>query len=79
MERPELIARVTSDRGVCGGMACIRGTRIPVAVILDSLAEGATHQDILDDFPSLKPEDILAALAYGAELSREGVWRLAAG
>ena len=56
---------------VCGGEVCAAGTRIPVTVILDSLAEGSTKEEILRSYPSLKPEHIDAALAYAAELAHE--------
>jgi len=62
---------LTSDPEVCGGELCARGTRVLVTNILDSLAEGATHDEILRSYPSLKPEHIQAALAYAAELARE--------
>ena len=62
---------LTSDPEVCGGELCARGTRVLVTNILDSLAEGATHEEIVRSYPSLKPEHILAALAYAAELARE--------
>jgi len=63
--------RITVDPLVCHGKACIKGTRIPVSVILDNLAEGVREEEILKSYPSLKPEDIRAAIAYAAELSRE--------
>jgi len=56
---------------VCGGEICAAGTRVPVTVILDSLAEGSTAQEILHSYPSLRAEHIDAALAYVAELARE--------
>lgn len=56
---------------VCGGEVCAAGTRIPVTVILDSLAEGSTKEEILRSYPSLKPAHIDAALAYAAELAHE--------
>jgi uncharacterized protein (DUF433 family) len=56
---------------VCGGEVCAAGTRIPVTVILDSLAEGSSKEEILRSYPSLKPGHIEAALAYAAELARE--------
>jgi uncharacterized protein (DUF433 family) len=59
------------DPQICGGEICARGTRIPVTVILDSLAEGATREEILRSYPSLKPEHIDASLVYAAELARE--------
>lgn len=63
--------RITVDPLVCHGKACIKGTRIMVSVILDNLAEGVSGEEILKSYPSLKPEDIRAAIAYAAELSRE--------
>ncbi len=63
--------RITVDPLVCHGKACIKGTRIMVSVILDNLAESVTENEILKSYPSLKSEDIKAAIAYAAELSRE--------
>ncbi len=65
--------RVSVNPAICHGKACISGTRIMVSVILDTIAGGAGRPEILASYPSLKPEDIDAALAYGAELAREGV------
>jgi uncharacterized protein (DUF433 family) len=65
--------RITVDPLVCHGKACIKGTRIMVSVILDNLAEGVTESEILKSYPSLKPEDIKAAIAYAAELACERV------
>jgi uncharacterized protein (DUF433 family) len=62
---------LVSRRGVCGGQLCAKGTRVPVAVILDTLAEGASEAAILRSFPSLKPAHIRAAIAYAADLARE--------
>jgi uncharacterized protein (DUF433 family) len=63
--------KIAVDPLVCHGKACIRGTRIMVSVILDNLAEGVSETEILKSYPSLEPEDIKAAIAYAAELSRE--------
>lgn len=63
--------RITVDPFVCHGKACIKGTRIMVSVILDNLAEGVSEEEILKSYPSLIPDDIKAAIAYAAELSRE--------
>ncbi|MEW6068199.1 MAG: DUF433 domain-containing protein [Nitrospirota bacterium] len=63
--------RITVDPFVCHGKACIKGTRIMVSVILDNLAEGVSEEEILKSYPSLVPDDIKAAIAYAAELSRE--------
>jgi uncharacterized protein (DUF433 family) len=60
-----------SDPTICGGDLCARGTRIPVTVILDNLAEGSSPDEILRSYPSLRPEHIEAALAYAAELAHE--------
>jgi uncharacterized protein (DUF433 family) len=76
MTHEELLARVTVDPKVCTGKPCIRGTRIYIAIILDALAEGLTPEEIIDHYPSLKIEDIRAAVAYAAELARENVWKI---
>jgi uncharacterized protein (DUF433 family) len=60
-----------SKSNVCGGEVCAAGTRIPVTVILDSLAEGSTKEEILRSYPSLKSAHIDAALSYAAELAHE--------
>lgn len=59
------------DPKVCHGQLCAKGTRIMVTVLLDSLAEGWTRAEILSSYPTLKPEHLDAAMAYGAELARE--------
>ena len=56
------------------GEACIRGTRIPVAIIVGSLADGSTYEEIKQAYPQLKSEDIQAALAYAAETLRSDVF-----
>ena len=66
-----LLERISIDPNVCFGKPCIRGTRIWVSLILDFLASGMTTEDLLQEYPQLVMEDILAALAYGAEMSRE--------
>lgn len=59
--------RIVADPKICHGQPCIKGTRIMVWVILSCLANGDTIEDVLKAYPSLKKEDILAALAYAAE------------
>jgi uncharacterized protein (DUF433 family) len=71
MTRDELLSRITINPNVCFGKPCIRGHRIWVSLILDFLASGETVQEILADYPDLTQEDILACIAYGAEMSRE--------
>lgn len=62
-----LLDRITIEPNKCGGRPCIRGMRIRVCDILEMLAEGATPEEILKDFPYLEPDDIKAALAYAAK------------
>jgi uncharacterized protein (DUF433 family) len=71
MARSKFLNRITTDREVCHGKPCIRGTRIMVSVILDNLAEGRTAEQIVRDYPPLKIEDVKAAIAYAAELTNE--------
>ncbi len=73
MGREELLKRIMIDPNVCFGKPCIRGTRIWVSLILDNLAAGIGEKEILDAYPQLKPEDIRAAIAYGAETARERI------
>jgi len=70
--------RITVDPLVCHGKACIKGMRIMVSIILDNLAEGVSETEILKSYPSLKPEDIKAAISYAAEISRERLVSLTA-
>lgn len=66
-----LLQRISIDPNVCFGKPCIRGTRIWVSLVLDFLASGMTVEEILAEYPQLTVEDIHAAIAYGAEMSRE--------
>ncbi|MBC8030990.1 MAG: DUF433 domain-containing protein [Pyrinomonadaceae bacterium] len=63
----KLLSRVVAKANVCGGEPCIRGTRIQVAVILDSLVEGLTPAQIVEHYPPLTEEDVGAAVAYAPE------------
>lgn len=56
--------RIAFDPKILGGRACIRGLRIPVSVIVSQLAHGASHEEILKDYPDLEPEDLRQALEY---------------
>ena len=60
------VGRITIDPAVCGGRPCIRGLRIRVKDVLDLLATGASHDEILEDYPYLEPGDISAVLAFAA-------------
>jgi uncharacterized protein (DUF433 family) len=66
-----LLERISIDPNVCFGKPCIRGTRIWVSLILDFLANGMATEEILAEYPQLAAEDIRAAIAYGAEMTRE--------
>jgi uncharacterized protein (DUF433 family) len=67
----ELLKRISIDPNICFGKPCIRGTRIWVSLILDFMANGMSPEEILTEHPHLTMEDIRAALAYGAEMTRE--------
>ena len=71
MTREQLLARIAIDPKVCFGKPCIRGHRIWVSLILDLLAGGMTIQQILKEYPQLSEDDVLACIAYGAEMARE--------
>jgi uncharacterized protein (DUF433 family) len=68
-----LLDRISIDPAVCGGKPCIKGTRIWVSLILDLLASGMPEAELLAEYPGLKHDDILAAIAYGAEAARDRV------
>ena len=68
-----LLERITIDPEVCGGRPCIKGTRIWVSLVLDFLAGGMTEAEFLTEYPQLVHDDVLAAIAYGAEAAREHV------
>ena len=63
--------RISIDPKVCHGQACIKGTRIPVHQIVRMLANGDTIKQLLEEYPSLKNEDIFACLDYAASLAEE--------
>ena len=63
------LSRITIDEAQCGGRPCIRGMRIPVSDVLGLLGSGASFEEILEDYPYLEREDILAAIEYGARQS----------
>jgi uncharacterized protein (DUF433 family) len=61
-----LLKRITIEAGKCGGRPCIRGKRIRVTDVLELLSAGASFEEILEDYPFLEREDILAAIEYAA-------------
>jgi uncharacterized protein (DUF433 family) len=72
MEKNNLLSRILIDPNICFGKPCIKGHRIWVSLILDYLAAGETIESILEEYPGIEREDILACLAYGAEITRGG-------
>lgn len=62
---------IVVDPKICGGEPCIKGTRIPVHIILSHLAAGNTEEEILKNFPNITHSDILACLEYATYLSTE--------
>ncbi|MBW0253912.1 DUF433 domain-containing protein [Cellulomonas sp. PS-H5] len=58
--------RITSDPGICHGQPVVHGLRYPVSMLLGVMSAGMSSKDILDDYPDLEAEDLLAALEYGA-------------
>ena len=65
--------RIAIDPEVCHGQACIKGTRIPVHLLLRMLANGDTIEDLLGEYPSLRREDVLACFDYAASMAEEQV------
>ena len=65
--------RISINLSVCHGTVCIRGTRIPVSVVIDNLAAGVPHAEIFGSYPLLKEADLEAALRYAAALARDSV------
>ena len=71
--RQELLKRISIDPNVCFGKPCVRGTRIWISLIIENLAEGVSEGELLEAYPQLRPDDIRAALAYAAEMTRERI------
>ncbi|MDP2278809.1 MAG: DUF433 domain-containing protein [Nitrospirota bacterium] len=68
-----MLERISVDPNICHGQACIKGTRIPVHQILHMLANGDTIDELIEDYPSLKRDDIFACIEYAASLTEEQV------
>jgi len=62
---------ISIDPKVCHGKPCIKGTRIPVAVILGALGAGASMEELIEEYPPITEEDIRAAILYAAMLADE--------
>lgn len=79
MTREELLSRISIDPNVCFGKPCIRGHRIWVSLVLDLLASGCSTAEVIGNYPGLVEADVLACIAYGAEMSRERYVEVAVG
>jgi len=64
----KFLERISSDPDICHGKPCIKGTRIPVYLIVSLVSEGMSVEEIINDYPSLTAEDIKAAIQYAAKL-----------
>ncbi|MGC9396264.1 MAG: DUF433 domain-containing protein [Anaerolineae bacterium] len=73
MERTRWQNRIVVDLDIHHGEPCIKGTRIPVAIVIGSLADGMTPDEIRTAYPQLVGEDIRAALSYAADTLRQDV------
>jgi uncharacterized protein (DUF433 family) len=71
MTRNNLLSRISIDPNICFGKPCIRGHRIWVSLILDLLAGGATIDELLEEYPGIERDDILACLAYASEITKD--------
>jgi len=69
----ERLQRIEFDPAICRGRACVAGTRIPVSVVLDNLADGETVESTVAAYPPLTLEDVRACLTYAAKLAQEQV------
>ena len=70
MSNEQLLTRITVDPHICHGKPCVRGLRYPVEMLLELLSSEMTVAEILADYPDLEADDLRAACAYGARLSR---------
>ncbi len=68
MQHAEMFDRISSDPDICHGKPCIRGTRIPVYLLVSLVAEGEAPETIISDYPSVTRDDIKMAVRYAAKL-----------
>ena len=69
MSTEDLLKRIMINPRICHGKPCIRGQRYPVAMLLELMSSGMSHEEILADYEDLERDDLLAALAYAARVS----------
>ncbi len=70
---PESFNRISFNADIMGGRACIRGTRIPVSVIVSQIAYGGSFDEVLAEYPDLERDDVRQAIEYAAWLAQEQV------
>ena len=68
MKEKDIFERISSDPDILHGKPCIKGTRIPVYLIVSLVAEGESYESIIENYPSITPEDIKAAVKYASKL-----------
>ncbi|MBN2534407.1 MAG: DUF433 domain-containing protein [Spirochaetales bacterium] len=78
-QKEELLSRISINPEICFGKPCIKGHRIWVSLILDFLANGTSISEIRKNYPGLEEKDVLACIAYGAEMARERYIEIPAG
>ena len=67
-DQSSILNRITVNPDICHGKPTVRGMRYPVEMVLDLLASGMTHAEILEDYPAMEEQDILACLAFASKL-----------
>ncbi|MEA5577098.1 DUF433 domain-containing protein [Anabaena sp. UHCC 0451] len=70
------LERITFDRQIMAGQACIRGMRIPVSLVVNLVANGKAIEEILEEYPDLEAEDIRQSLLYAAWLTQDKVYSI---
>jgi uncharacterized protein (DUF433 family) len=73
VDKSSLLERITQTPGKCGGRPCVRGMRIRVSDILETLADNVSAGEILEDFPDLEMEDIQACLLFASRQGRGNI------
>ncbi|MFQ5454629.1 MAG: DUF433 domain-containing protein [Nitrospirota bacterium] len=68
MKNSEIFNRISSDPDICHGKPCVKGTRIPVCPVVSLIAEGESTETIIQNYPSITPDDIKASIQYAAKL-----------
>ena len=71
MSKQPLLNRISINPNVCSGRPCISGHRIWVSLVLDLLADGWSIDKVVGNYPGIEKDDVLACIAYGAEMTRE--------